>query len=88
MSLDLACESPKDVMSFKAAFFATLLCGPWFMTGGERGGLINSGTVCVMLGKLSCCADGDDHGSVDSWPVHAKLAVVVLSVTALSLSTP
>lgn len=72
-NLDLACTSLNDVMSFKAEFLATLRCGPWFMTGGDSGGLISSGTVCVMLGKFSCCADGDVQGSVDSWPVQAKL---------------
>lgn len=72
-NLALACESPKDVISFRAAFFATLRCGPWFVVGGESGGLRSSGTVCVILVKLSCCAEGDDQGSVDWTPVQAKL---------------
>jgi hypothetical protein len=53
-NLDLACASPNEVMSFSAELFATFLCGPWFTTGGESGGLASSGTVCAMLGKLSC----------------------------------
>jgi hypothetical protein len=66
-------------MSLSAEFLATLRCGPWFVMGGESGGLSSSGTVCVTLGKLSCCADGDAHGSVDSQPVQAKLADYVLA---------
>lgn len=72
-NLALACELSNDVMSFSAEFFAMLRCGPWFTTGGDSGGLASSGTVCAMFGKLSCCADGDDQGSVDSRPVQAKL---------------
>jgi hypothetical protein len=42
----------KDVMSFRAEAFATLLCGPWVRAGGDMGGLASSETVWPMLGKL------------------------------------
>jgi hypothetical protein len=64
-NLALACGSLNEVISFSAEFFATLRCGPWFVVGGDSGGLINSGTVCEMVEKLSCCADGDVQGSED-----------------------
>ena len=76
-NLALACASPpKEVMSFSAEFFAKFRCGPWLNTGGDNGGLSNSGTVCVILGKLSCWADGDVQVSEDSRPVQAKLQKV------------
>lgn len=30
-----------------------------------------------MLWKVTCCAEGDDHGSLDSLPVQAKLVELV-----------
>lgn len=63
-----------EVMSFRAEFLPMWRCGPRLSAGGESGGLRTS----PMLGpptfwKVSWAAEGDAHGSVDSWPEHAKL---------------
>lgn len=70
-------SSPKEVISLSADDFAMLRCGPLVADGGDRGGERTSGmlgvTTTLILWKLTCAADGDVHGSEDSWPVQAKL---------------
>lgn len=66
-------------MSLSAEVLAMLRCGPRFKPGGDKGGLRISGmlglgfTAVLILWKVTCCAEGDDQGSLDSLPVQAKL---------------
>lgn len=72
-NLAFASESPNEVISFSDENFSMLRRGPWFTDGGDKGGLRSSGTSAVMLANWSWLAEGDVQGSVDSFPVQAKL---------------
>lgn len=71
--------SPNEVMSLKEDVLAMLRWGPRLRPGGDKGGLRISGMVglavivVLMFGKVICWADGDVHGSDDSFSVQAKL---------------
>lgn len=77
--------SPNEVMSFRADDLARLRCGPRLTPGGDKGGLKISGMLSFRLWKVTCAADGDVHGSVDSTPVQAKLQ---RSLDATLIHTP
>ena len=62
-----------EVMSFRAEFFPIWRCGPRLSPGGESGGLRTSPMLGLALWKVSWAAEGEAHGSVDSWPEQAKL---------------
>jgi hypothetical protein len=73
-NLDFALCSPKEVINFRADDLAMLLWGPRFKPGGDSGGLRTSGILGVIVWKVTCAAEGDVQGSVDSFPVQAKLS--------------
>ncbi len=65
--------SLNEVISLSAEDFATLRWGPR-IPGGDKGGLRISGILGLSkFWNVSCAADGDVQGSVDSTPVQAKL---------------
>lgn len=78
-NLDLEPWSPNEVISLSADVFAMLRCGPRLKAGGESGGLKISGILglgfmtVLIFWKVTCCAEGDVHGSVVSCSVQAKL---------------
>lgn len=72
-NLDLPAWPSNVVMSFRAEFLPTWRCGPRFSDGGDSGGLRISPILGPEFWKVSCAAEGEAQGSVDSWPEQAKL---------------